>query len=69
MPDPNTFPRIIEQAVYVSFREHLCIDPATPAPVGGLQHGFDDGLTNAYFPEHTSFAHVLPGIRVMGKID
>ena len=55
MPPLDLFPKLNDLAVYVSFREHHCINPAPPAPTGGRHPKFDDGVTDGYFPKHTIF--------------
>ena len=70
MPPLEEFPRVTDRPVYVRFHEHHCINPATPVPTGGLQPGFDDGLSNAYLPRGFSCVHAgnsllvnVPGIK------
>ena len=64
MPDQAAFPSLAEFPVYVRFREHHCISPATPVPTGGTNHGFDDGLLNAYLPKAFEYRHVGNALRI-----
>ena len=64
MPDPAAFPSLAEFPVYVRFREHHCISPEVPVPIGGTNPGFDDGVLNAYLPQNFDYRHVRNGLRI-----
>ncbi|TFK56903.1 hypothetical protein OE88DRAFT_1650405 [Heliocybe sulcata] len=50
---PPTFlqndPFITGRPIYMRLREHHCIDPRNPVPVGGAGDDYDDGVTNGWF--------------------
>ncbi|OCH92972.1 hypothetical protein OBBRIDRAFT_772380 [Obba rivulosa] len=43
-------PTLLEYPLYMFFREHHSINPKVPAPPGGREEEYDDGLCNAWFP-------------------
>ena len=53
-PPPNfgeANPHITTVPFFMRIREHHCISPQEPIPVGGQNNGFDDGLPYAWMPK------------------